>query len=165
MAEAPTKKCGRCKEEKPHASYGKRGGRQAGQLRSYCYPCEQEYGTVRRYGVNRAEYDRLWKEQKGACAICRVPFDIDKHKVAHIDHKHKKDKKKNHRGLLCMGCNVGLGHVKENRVTLLRMVSYLDEHSTEEELLEDQDVVYDELIRMIETMKIYRKQKAEEKKP
>ena len=72
------------------------------------------------YGVTREFLLDLYEKQKGLCAICN-----DKPKTSrglHIDHCHKTKKV---RGLLCHGCNVGIGSMKDDPKLLASAISYL----------------------------------------
>lgn len=67
------------------------------------------------FGITIKEYNKLFKEQKGHCAIC------DKHQSElkcklHVDHNHT-----NHviRGLLCKLCNSRLGWLENNKEQIL----------------------------------------------
>lgn len=118
-----------------------------------CKPCRQQYmrkyraehleairATCRRYvqrvGFDRSRkskwpqalFDRAWLLQEGRCAICSVvmrPKGKDRDSVA-ADHDHKTDKP---RGLLCMGCNKGLGHFYDDPQIVRRAAAYLEKHS------------------------------------
>jgi hypothetical protein len=65
--------------------------------------------TARLYGVSVELLWGLLHAQGHRCAICRKPFGD---KTPHVDHDHKTHKV---RGLLCVRCNVGLGHVEHDR--------------------------------------------------
>lgn len=78
---------------------------------------------MKQYGISEEEYLRMCDEQEGLCAICKNPSPR-----LCVDHNHKTNVV---RQLLCFGCNVTLGHVKESVQTLLLMVSYLEKHSVE----------------------------------
>ena len=56
-----------------------------------------------RFGITVEQYYEMLKEQDGKCAICGINYG--KRKFC-IDHCHKTNKV---RGLLCNGCNVGIG--------------------------------------------------------
>lgn len=71
-----------------------------------------------RYNVTLEFYEKLYKKQKGKCAIC------NQEKELHIDHNHKTEKI---RGLLCWACNISLGYMKENIKYILNMIKYLKE--------------------------------------
>jgi hypothetical protein len=74
----------------------------------------------RKYGITSKDYDRMFEEQNGKCAICGKTG-----KKLHVDHNHKTNKV---RKLLCFHCNAGLGHFTENPKFLLRAIEYLKEH-------------------------------------
>lgn len=66
-----------------------------------------------KYGITPQDYDRMFLEQEGRCAICRKPpFELKTKgtKRLHIDHDHRccpgdVSCGKCIRGLLCFGCN------------------------------------------------------------
>lgn len=69
------------------------------------------------YGLSLMDYDNLVKKQEKKCAICaKVPI------VLCVDHCHTTGKV---RGLLCHGCNLALGHFKNERL-LTAAKSYLE---------------------------------------
>lgn len=79
----------------------------------------------RRYGISVEEYQRLFDEQNGVCAICGQPeTKIYKGTMARlaVDHDHETG---TIRGLLCNGCNTGLGHFKDNPKLLEGAINYL----------------------------------------
>lgn len=61
----------------------------------------------------------MFTDQGGVCAICGT--SPGKKKLA-IDHNHETDKV---RGLLCMSCNIALGHTDENIEVLENMIAYI----------------------------------------
>lgn len=65
-----------------------------------------------KYGITPADFDRMKSDQNGACALCREPLQENQ---VHVDHDHNTGRV---RGLLCIGCNVGLGQY-ERMLTLL----------------------------------------------
>jgi hypothetical protein len=76
-------------------------------------------------GFTPEDYDRVYAEQGGLCALCNGPGQ--KHgsqRVArlHVDHCHSTGKI---RGLLCFLCNSALGKFKDSIPTLLAAVEYL----------------------------------------
>ena|ERR1035437_10202672 len=73
------------------------------------------------YGLTKAGYDKLFKRQRGLCALCRKP------KVLSVDHSHSSNKL---RGLLCHSCNVGLGIFKDDPVLLRRAIAYLVKYAS-----------------------------------
>lgn len=72
------------------------------------------------HGMDRADYEYLLRLQRGRCAICRrTPREV---KMVHlaVDHCHATNRT---RGLLCSGCNLTLGVIREDpkRVNSLKV--------------------------------------------
>ena len=78
-----------------------------------------------KFGINKAEFDKMLEEQKSVCAICGNTNKNYRKNLA-VDHCHKTNKV---RALLCSGCNLTLGHIDDNIDTLVRMIDYLKRHS------------------------------------
>jgi hypothetical protein len=97
---------------KMHASNAKKE-RDAARLRAYHYN--------RKFGITVEDYDRMAAEQNGGCAICGTT-EPGGRGVFHVDHCHDSGKV---RGLLCTGCNTGLGQFKDDPTRLLAAVEYL----------------------------------------
>lgn len=77
-------------------------------------------GLVRRYGITQAEFESILSDQGNCCAICRVSKD-DCRIV--VDHNHATDEM---RGILCHGCNVGIGVFCEDPCTTTSAAAYLE---------------------------------------
>lgn len=73
------------------------------------------------YGLTSAEYDVVLAWQKKRCAICGKHQSEVKYSL-HVDHDHKTGKV---RGILCAGCNTGLGYFEKNHQ---KYQDYLDAH-------------------------------------
>jgi len=73
-----------------------------------------------RYGLTPEQYNTKLVEQKGVCAICKKPPTGGRR--LHIDHNHQTGEV---RGLLCNGCNRGIGYLQESQEVLLEAVRYL----------------------------------------
>ncbi len=73
------------------------------------------------YGITPDEYDAMLLKQNGCCAICKTPASKYKRKL-HVDHNHTTGE---NRGLLCVRCNSGIGHFKENPTLLDAAKDYL----------------------------------------
>lgn len=72
------------------------------------------------------EYDEKLAAQNGVCAICSEPETViraGKILPLVVDHNHKTGAV---RGLLCNGCNTGIGKLKDSRELLLKAIQYLD---------------------------------------
>ena len=73
------------------------------------------------YGITLEQYAGMVEAQEGGCAICGVRDSDDV--ALGVDHDHKT---KAIRGVLCSGCNAGLGHFRDNVERLERAIAYLN---------------------------------------
>lgn len=75
------------------------------------------------YGISIEQFDKMLEDQCGVCAICgSTPTGKDP--VLHVDHCHTT---KQVRGLLCTGCNQGLGRFDHDPELLEAAAKYLKE--------------------------------------
>lgn len=77
-------------------------------------------------GFTQKQVLRLSAEQEFRCAICSERQPPDKKgrpRTLHVDHCHKTNR---FRGLLCAGCNVGLGYFRDNPWFLRAAANYLE---------------------------------------
>jgi len=72
------------------------------------------------YNMTIADLEAMKVAQDNKCAICKEVFILSKN--CHIDHDHNYG---TIRGLLCSHCNQGLGHFKDNPLTLKIAINYL----------------------------------------
>ncbi len=72
------------------------------------------------YGVTKEFLLDLHEQQQGKCKICG--FEPQTNRGLHVDHCHATGKV---RGLLCHGCNTGIGSMKEDPQILLNAIEYL----------------------------------------
>ena len=79
----------------------------------------QQLKAYRGFGIKG--YKNMLLAQGNACAICRIQFGPNTGRPI-IDHNHKTSKV---RGLLCTGCNTGIGHLKDHPAILGRASEYL----------------------------------------
>lgn len=82
---------------------------------------ERNYRIKKTYGITQEDYDRMYAEQNGKCAICGQKSE----KNFHIDHDHDTGEV---RGLLCNKCNKALGFVNDSPTILERMIRYINGH-------------------------------------
>lgn len=78
-----------------------------------------------RFGITYDDLARMHAEQGGVCAICGRPLTIVPGRQgasAHVDHDHATGEI---RGLLCTGCNAGIGHLQDDPGRLLAAAAYL----------------------------------------
>jgi len=123
----------------PRSAFGP-NTREISGLQCYCRPCQAKkkldgrhkdvaaynaahraYMRVYNHGISDAEVKILLEEQNYCCAICGVPVDLS----SPLDHDHVTGKV---RGVLCRGCNWGLGHFKDSTERLENAVIYLRKH-------------------------------------
>ena len=68
-------------------------------------PEKMQKHNLKQYGITLTEYNEKLKTQGGGCAVCGKTPEENGRRLA-VDHNHETGKV---RGLLCIGCNVGLG--------------------------------------------------------
>ena len=74
-----------------------------------------------KYGITMKEYNKIFSQQKGNCAICGT-HQSQLTKSLHVDHDHDT---KIVRGLLCPKCNTGIGLFNDNKELLKNAIDYL----------------------------------------
>jgi hypothetical protein len=79
---------------------------------------------LRTFGLTPASYAVLLEEQEGRCAIC-ARHHAEFSRCLAVDHCHATGKV---RGLLCSGCNTGIGNLKEDIGVFQTAVAYLLKH-------------------------------------
>ena len=82
----------------------------------------RQYKLLHLYGLTEEEYQKMAKEQEYCCKICLRPAQLEHHGKLHVDHLKGT---KVVRGLLCNGCNKGLGFFCENPRVLAAAIEYL----------------------------------------
>lgn len=88
----------------------------------------------RTHNISLDDYARLLDSQGGCCAVCGSKEPGKGERFA-IDHDHaccpgERSCGKCIRGLLCVHCNVGLGHFRDNGLVLLSAMLYLSRPPT-----------------------------------
>ena len=77
----------------------------------------------RLYGITLVEYTEMETQQKFKCKICRTSdFSAGRGNRMVVDHCHESGEV---RGLLCHGCNVGLGSFRDDPRILKKAIKYL----------------------------------------
>ena len=90
------------------------------------YANSKHRSRMKRYQITDADFNAMWESQDGCCAICKVklqPRGRSKHSAA-IDHNHKTSVV---RGVLCRGCNHGIGSLGDSPSILIAAAKYLEE--------------------------------------
>src|SRR5437879_1882278 len=146
------KRCTKCHQVKSFADYYKAGP----GYHSYCKACFNEYGTAwkrkrrsdpafreyerqkrlehnarnpskrvrKQVGMSVVEFERLRALQGNRCAICRREFDDTLMGRPRLDHDHETNEV---RGLLCHGCNIGIGAFRDSPALVARALWYLEQ--------------------------------------
>jgi len=132
VAGIKAKVCRICKQEQSVSEFA---NRERNRLDSRCRTCERErlkdYRSrnkqkIRgknfqdRYGIGLEDYEELKTRQHGKCGICKAEG-----RVLYVDHCHSTNVI---RGLLCNGCNTGIGMLQDSIKVLKRAVKYLEKH-------------------------------------
>lgn len=78
------------------------------------------------YRMTPNDFNQLWKDQDGKCAICQVEMlpRGRKSDAVCVDHNHETGEV---RGLLCRACNHGIGCLKDSPKVLTAAAEYLIE--------------------------------------
>ena len=74
------------------------------------------------YGITWEDYEEMFDNQNGCCAICKSKVSSSRTTRLFVDHCHNTTRV---RGLLCSSCNHGLGLFKDSPTLLKRAISYL----------------------------------------
>lgn len=122
------KQCTKCKRDLPKEDFTYiklPSGRM--KYSSNCRKCTSLYV----FGINAVQFQKLFDDQNGVCAICNRPETAkdgnrDRIKGLSVDHCHKNG---NIRGLLCSKCNIILGNVNDDIGILLNAIEYLKKTS------------------------------------
>lgn len=88
------------------------------------------YGWKRYYGIGAEDYQRMFAEQGGVCAICKRPERAKAPRTGEtkwlsVDHCHATNAV---RSLLCSHCNHTIGHVADDPEILEAAAAYLRLH-------------------------------------
>lgn len=85
----------------------------------------RELQLAQLYGITLTDYELMFAEQDGTCALCSGPPSGPgaQNGWFHVDHDAKTGKV---RGLLCGNCNTALGLLKDNPDVLRAGADYLD---------------------------------------
>lgn len=142
--------CKKCKIEKPSTQFHRQPSYPNG-INTQCRKCVNEYNfrlydknpllkkrkleknkfpsklnkLKRKYGLSWDAYRALYTSQAGKCLICQKPM-VCGGRGCHVDHCHMTNKV---RGLLCGGCNTGLGLFRDNPEFLSSAAKYIRDRS------------------------------------
>jgi Recombination endonuclease VII len=79
----------------------------------------------KKYGLTPEEFQAMYDAQNGCCKICKEPLSAGKGGSV-VDHCHTTERV---RGLLCNGCNSGIGWFREDIDRLYAAIDYLAKDS------------------------------------
>lgn len=114
-------RCGRCKEYKVPQDFHQRGNSLDG-YDPYCRDCKHLIKITHRYSITVKQYEEMFEEQGGKCALCGEECGSGKRLA--VDHCHKTGKV---RGLLCQVCNMAISRV-EIPGWAKKAVAYVNHH-------------------------------------
>jgi hypothetical protein len=113
LLSAGRKYCARCQRVKTVAQFDRKPSQPCG-FNNWCKPCTR--ATYE--GINPIEYERAKKIKR--CQVCGATD-----KPLHVDHDHYFKKNAPVRGVLCSGCNTGIGMLGDSEERLKKAVAYL----------------------------------------
>lgn len=101
--------------------------------REFHLKAQRERNWRHKYGIERSDFEQMWSEQEGKCAICfvdltNIELDNDpknKSNTACVDHCHSTGKV---RALLCARCNKGIGLFDDETEKVKSAYEYLAFH-------------------------------------
>lgn len=99
--------CCDCKTQKPVSEFHISDTCGRG-FASVCKPCGLSRRRKNAYGIATAEWEALFESQGKACGICKT--STPNGPEWHTDHDHVNGPV---RGILCMNCNLKLGHFEK----------------------------------------------------
>jgi hypothetical protein len=85
----------------------------------------RKYHLKATYGLSLDDYTQLLNAQDGKCAICKR--EPGGHALS-VDHNHVTGRI---RGLLCKGCNTGLGMLQDSLTVIQAAATYIQQHDSE----------------------------------
>lgn len=121
------KQCARCgvwqAEDRFYSSASAPDG-----LTGYCKECALDGRRLHYYGLTQEQFAARLDAQGGRCAVCGTVLEFGRR--AHMDHDHtccpaERSCGKCIRGILCLGCNIGLGAFGDDPARLLAAAAYL----------------------------------------
>lgn len=77
---------------------------------------------ARKYGLLPDEWQAMFVQQGGVCALCQIPGRLGRHGKLSVDHCHETGRV---RGLLCTSCNISLGILGDTPEKMERTMAYL----------------------------------------
>ena len=126
------KTCKTCKVRKPREAFYNHPTMKDRKLPNcnVCHNAEtRKYQLMRKYGLTVEQWYEIWNAQGQQCKVCgRTTNEETPHQNARefcVDHTHNSEPFIV-RGILCINCNLALGHAKDNPEILRKMADYLE---------------------------------------
>jgi hypothetical protein len=85
---------------------------------------KKKHNLRRKYGITHEDKANILVRQDNKCAACSIVLDLFNNRDFCIDHCHSS---KAVRGILCYGCNISLGFMKENSERIRKLADYIDQ--------------------------------------
>jgi Recombination endonuclease VII len=121
------RECKACKYARSYAWFAGHPNAKRDYSRKYMSTIDGKMRHLsQRYGVNKADVERLYERAAGCCEACGAQFKTKKHEPC-LDHDHET---KHVRGLLCRKCNWAEGILKVNPKVFEQLRDYLARYGT-----------------------------------
>lgn len=110
-------------------------GQETNNSRLFCSAkCNGRFNLLNKYGLLPSQYEAMYNQQKGCCAICGIWYEL-----LSVDHDHVTGVV---RGLLCSLCNIGLGAFRDKPLLLRSADEYLQNSLTVKQMEEAVEYIY-----------------------
>jgi hypothetical protein len=116
------KVCAVCGGTKRYKSGGCVACQKQRNLKNNDYKRHREWKLLNKYGISVEAWNSMMRKQDFKCAICKTDFDVTDTKHIHTDHDHDSGTV---RGILCQGCNLGLGGFRDDPARLEAAAEYI----------------------------------------
>lgn len=91
---------------------------------------DREARVLYLYGISAEQYDALLRDQNDSCGICEATEPGGRWNTWHVDHDHthcpgKRGCEVCVRGLLCNGCNLAIGYLRDDPKIIAAAAAYV----------------------------------------
>lgn len=118
------RKCMKIYDSKPE-QVAKRKPRRTAYIKTEAGKLQSRKQHLKRtFGLTLEEYDQMFEEQNGVCAICGRINDNGRRLC--VDHNHTTGQV---RALLCTNCNTAIGLLNEDKQRISSVIDYLDKYN------------------------------------
>ena len=117
--------CKKCQSEQMKESHSENRDERIKKMKDYnSKPENKERARClqlqRRFGITLDDYNQMFTEQNGCCAVCGK-HEKEQAKALAVDHDHETGEV---RELLCHACNVSFGLLREDPEIILSLLAY-----------------------------------------